>query len=89
MKVEKKEVRMVEREVTVESYTLCDKCNKKIKRESCYDAFRCEFAHKTGGVYPEGGYGELQQMDLCQTCAVGLVVLLRENGYRVNDSEWD
>jgi NMD protein affecting ribosome stability and mRNA decay len=88
MQVIKKEKQMKEVDVTIESYTLCDKCNEKIKTGS-YDSFECEFIHKTGSSYPEGGSGEQQEMELCQKCAVELVDLLRANGYRVNDSEWD
>ena len=88
MKVVKKEKQMKEVEVTIESYTLCDKCNEKIKTGS-YDSFKCEFTHKTGSSCPEGGSGELQELQLCQKCAVECVKLIRENGYRVTDSEWD
>ena len=89
MEVVKKEKQMKEVDVTIESYTLCDKCNEKIKKEDSYDAFECEFIHKTGSSYPEGGSGEKQEMELCQKCAVELVALLRTNGYRVTDSKWD
>jgi len=89
MQVIKKEKRMKEVDVTIENYNLCDKCNQKIEKEDCYDAFKCEFIHKTGSSYPEGGYGEKQEMELCQKCAIELVTLLRTNGYRVTDSEWD
>jgi hypothetical protein len=88
MQVIKKEKQMKEVDVTIESYTLCDKCNEKIKTGR-YNAFKCEFIHKTGSSYPEGGSGEKQEMELCQNCAVKLVDLLRANGYRVTDSEWD
>lgn len=88
MQVIKKEKQMKEVDVTIESYTLCDKCNERIKTDS-YDAFECEFIHKTGSSYPGGGSGEKQEMELCQKCAVELVDLLRANGYRVTDSEWD
>lgn len=88
MQVLKKELRTQEVEVVVESYSLCDKCNEKIKTDN-YDAFECEFSHKTGSSYPDGGSGNLQELELCQKCAVELVELLRQNGYRVNDSEWD
>lgn len=88
MQVIKKEKQIKEVEVTIESYSLCDKCNEKIITEDNYDSFECEFIHKTGSSYPEGGSGEKQEMELCQKCAVELVVLLRENGYRVSDSDW-
>lgn len=89
MQVIKKEKRMKEVDVTIEDYNLCDKCNEKIKKEDSYDAFECEFIYKTGSSYPEGGSGEKQEMELCQKCAVELVALLKTNGYRVTDSEWD
>ena len=44
-KVIKKEKQMKEVDVTIESYSLCDKCNEKIKTGS-YDAFECEFYKK-------------------------------------------
>lgn len=89
MKIVKKEKQIKEVEVTIESYTLCDKCNEKIEMKDGYDSFKCEFIHTTGNSYPEVGSGENQEMELCQKCAVKLVVLLRENGYRITDSEWD
>jgi hypothetical protein len=89
MQVIKKVKQMKEVEVTIENYNLCDKCNEKIETEDNYDAFECEFIHKIGSSYPEGGSGEKQEMELCQKCAVELVALLRANGYRVTDSEWD
>ena len=88
MQIIKKERQIKEVDVTIDSYTLCDKCNEKIKTDNC-DAFECKFIHKTGSNYPEGGSGEKQEMELCQKCAVELVALMRENGYRVSDSEWD
>jgi hypothetical protein len=88
MQVLKKKVCMQEVEVIVENYHLCDKCNKKITKQN-YDAFECDFTHKTGDSYPDGGSGDLQEMELCQQCAVELVELLKQNGYRVNDSKWE
>ena len=89
MQVIRKEKQIKEVEVIIEKYNLCDKCNEEIEREDSYDAFICEFIHKTGMSYQEGGGGEKQEMELCQKCAVELVALLRQNGYRVTDSEWD
>ena len=88
MEVIKKEKQFKEVEVVVDRYILCDKCDEKILCGG-YNAFECELRHKTGESYPSGGSGELQEMELCQKCAVELVALLRENGYRITDSEWD
>ena len=88
MEVVKKEKQVKEVEIIVERYTLCDKCNRRIET-STYDAFECEFTHKTGKSYPEGGSGDIQSMQLCQKCAVECVELLQTNGYRIIDTEWD
>ena len=88
MRVVRKEKQMKEVYVTIEDYNVCDKCDKKIVKTNWYDAFKFEFIHKTGDEFPEGGSGDVQTMELCQECAVDLVELLRENGYRVNDSSW-
>ncbi len=89
MRVVKKEKQLKEVDVILEDYNLCDMCNEKIETEDCYDAFECNFIHKTGSMFPEGGFGQKQEMELCQKCAVELVKLIRENGYRVTNSDWD
>jgi hypothetical protein len=88
MKVLKTEKQMKEVDVTVECHTLCDKCNNKVELDR-FEAFEFKFLNRTGRIFPEGGGGEKQEMDLCQNCADELVELLRENGYRVTDSDWD
>jgi hypothetical protein len=89
MRVLKKEKIMKEVVVTLEDYNLCDKCNCEIKKDDIYDAFECKVLHRTGEKYPEGWNGEKQEVELCQKCAVDLIELLRLNGYRITDSEWD
>ena len=89
MRVVRKEKQMKEVEMTLEDYNLCDKCHCKIEADDMYDAFKCEFLHKTGNNYPEGGDGKKQEMELCKKCAIKLVSLLREKGYIVVDSEWN
>lgn len=88
MRVRQVEKQTKEVEIVIESYTLCDKCNEKIE-DRIYDAFEFEFTHTTGHSYPEGGYGEKQEMDLCKGCAAELVNFLRLSGYRISDSKWD
>ena len=87
MEVRIKGMKMLE--VTIESYTLCDKCNEKIETESNYDAFKCEFVYKTGDSYPECGNGDKFELDLCQKCGKEAVELLKGNGFKVQESEWD
>jgi hypothetical protein len=86
MKIRERKRRSYTEDAIVE--ILCDKCGKKIQAGR-YDAFEFKFVHKTGSSYPEGGSGEQQDMDLCPECAVECVALLRANGYRVSDTEWD
>ena len=88
MRVVRTEKQMKEVEVTLEYYSLCDKCNCKIENDT-YDAFECEIIHKTGNCYPESGDGEAQTVELCDKCAIELVELLKTNGYRITDSKWD
>jgi hypothetical protein len=88
MYVKKTEKQIKEVEVTTESYTLCDKCNQKIQTKG-YDAFEFELEYKTGDSYPEGGSGEKKEMELCDKCADDCIQLLKDNGYRINESEWD
>tara|TARA_R110000765_G_scaffold327923_1_gene418957 strand:+ start:458 stop:727 length:270 start_codon:yes stop_codon:yes gene_type:complete len=88
MYVKKTEKQIKEVEVITESYSLCDRCNEKIQTGS-YDAFEFELEYKTGDSYPEGGSGEKKEMELCDKCADDCIQLLKDNGYRINESEWD
>lgn len=88
MKVEIKEKQTKEVDVIIESYRLCDKCNDKIKITT-YDSFEFKLEYRTGNSYPEGGGGEDKKMELCDKCADDCIQLLKDNGYRINDSEWD
>lgn len=89
MRILKKEKKMQEIDVTLEDYNLCDKCNEKIGLEDIYDAFDFCLYHKTGTSYPEGGSGQKQEVELCKKCSVELMALLKTNGYRITDSEWN
>ena len=88
MYVKKTEKQIKEVEVTTESYSLCDKCNEKILTGS-YDAFEFELKYKTGSSYPEGGNGDKAEMELCDKCADDCIQILKDNGYRINESEWE
>lgn len=76
------------REVVVESYNLCDKCNEIISIGN-YDAFEFKLEYTTGDSYPEGGSGDKKEMELCSKCANDCIQLLKANGYRINESEWE
>jgi hypothetical protein len=44
---------------------------------------------KEGVQYPEGGSGDEEVMDLCQTCARELVEKLKEMGYGIRKDRWE
>lgn len=88
MQILKKEKRMMEVDVTIENYFLCDKCNQKINHEN-YNAFDFQLKHRTGTNYPSGGAGDEISMDLCEACADEFIQLIRTNEYRTSESHWD
>ena len=88
MRVKKTKKQIKEVEVIIEDYRLCDKCNEKIQNKS-YSAFKFELSCKTGESFPDGGSGEEKKMELCDKCADDCLKLLKSNGYRINESEWD
>lgn len=88
MEVKKTEKVMKEVEEVLEQYTICDKCGKRITKESTYDATDFEFELTEGSKYPEGGSGTKFTLDLCNDCANDSVTLLRENGFKVQEKEW-
>ena len=88
MYVKKTQKQIKEVEVTTESYHLCDKCNEKIQ-PGLFNAFEFKLEYITGENYPEGGRGEKKEMELCDKCADDCIQLLKDNGYRINESEWE
>ena len=86
IKITEKQIKEVE--VTTESYSLCDKCNERILT-SGYDAFKFELEYKTGDIHPGGGIGDKSEVELCPVCADACIQLLKDNGYRINESEWE
>lgn len=88
MRVRKTAHKLKKVEVVLEDYTVCDKCNQRIKPEN-NDAFDFNFSLKTGYSYPIGGGGEIQELDVCPTCANELVELLKANGFKVSSTDWD
>lgn len=86
MKIQIKENQL--REVVVSERCVCDKCGEDIVKNT-YDAFSFELSYQIGDCYPEGGSGEKWELDLCQDCAVKAKDLLKNNGYRFIESDWD
>jgi len=72
--------------VCVKTIVNCDKCNVEILPEA-FDAFECELNYKEGSCYPDGGNTYNIDIHMCKTCANELIELLRQNGYRINESE--
>jgi len=87
MEIIKKEMQL--KEVVTECYDLCDKCGKKIEKESGDDAFKSIFEYKTGSSYIEGEFGELKSLDLCQDCGELAMNLLLANGFKIQTKELD
>jgi len=88
MEIRKTKLVTKEVEETVECYDVCDKCGIRINTV-LYDAFDFDFELKTGTSYPEGGSGDKWMLDLCEDCAKAAIELLKANGYKVREEEWD
>lgn len=82
----------------VKSMTVCDRCgkntrdNRDVFKSQCgvYNAFEFSCYHKTGNSYPEGGFGNIKEVnDLCDICIAYLFELLEHNGFTVDSREWD
>ena len=78
----------VTKEVEVEDYIVCDKCDDKIVPDY-WNSFDFDFTLRTGKSYPEGGFGEEDSMQLCEDCAEQLVAFLKTEGYRILKKDWD
>jgi len=81
-KVTKEVVEVVE---IIEQYNLCDKCDKRIN-VGAYDAFEFTVDHTIGTCYPESTDTITESIELCQNCVKDCMLLLKENGYRINKS---
>jgi hypothetical protein len=76
-------------ESKVETGAICDKCNKEITFTSEYNIYDHHYAIRFGDQYPEGGFGEVFKMELCENCAHEMIGFLKENGYNIREEEWD
>lgn len=82
------------REVTyLESHT-CDFCKKKSDNESWrnsrYDIEDVDIKYRTGFSYPDAGYEEFFELDICPACFVEkLIPWAKENGAQMIKQEFD
>ena len=86
MKTYKKEAK----EIDVLDSAICDKCGKSVefnpyKSHYDYDWFEMTTGHGS----PDGGSGLHYTTDLCESCALELIDLLKSNGYYIRETEWD
>lgn len=73
----------------VVSSVVCDLCGKPIIKAN-NSAEEVEVYHKTGDNYPDGGRGEIAQVDMCGQCFdTRLVPWLKEQGARIETRNWD
>lgn len=69
--------------------TTCDMCGQEIT-EGMYEVDEVEIRHKTGTNYPEGGYGEEVEVDMCGICFdEKLIPWLKSEGVKVTSRGWD
>lgn len=88
-----KETKMVTkpREETYLVSLTCDKCDREMMYDhEPYNPYNNEwFKMTTGMSFPEGGSGKSHKLDLCEECAKKMLELLKENGYKVYEVDWD
>lgn len=81
------------REHEVCSSIQCDLCGKTTARQwkdGAFDATETEVRWKTGSSYPEGGYGEETEIDICPECfETKLIPWVRSKGGEPTTKEWD
>jgi hypothetical protein len=79
----------VQRDVDIVDVEICDWCGKHVEDEAPFEANDFNLEWKTGNIYPDGGYGETKEVDLCFKCREKFFKLLEENGIKINIKEWD
>ena len=71
------------------THVTCDICKEEIKKES-YSATETEVKMRKGDMYPEGGWGEEIEYDICPKCFTDkLIPWLEENGAKREWDDWD
>ena len=83
-----KEVIIPESTKQVLDRTTCDLCKKTITKE-VYSEEAVTIECKTGELYPEGGVGEIANVDMCPDCfKTKLIPWLKEQGCEPTIADW-
>lgn len=69
--------------------TICDKCGCEVDVGQ-FRVNEIDFTYLVGDSYPEGTFADSYALDLCEPCAIKMLSLLKENGYKVRKLDsWD
>jgi len=72
------------------SCDLCGKSSSKEWKDFNFDATQSLVYLKTGEEYPEGGYGDKYEIDICPSCFKNkLIPWVESQGGQVTETEWD
>jgi len=66
---------------------ICDKC-KTVISKSGFEDYDFELSQMKGQWFPECSFGIKREIHLCQNCSDGLINLLEDEGYNINESEY-
>jgi hypothetical protein len=83
--MKKKIVEKQLKEVVIDSYTICDKCDSKIEGNSGYDHFQSSLIHDKGVVYPDFTNVVRFSIDFCEKCSEEAIMILNKNGFKINN----
>ena len=83
-----KTVKVPSKKMEVLDKVTCDLCGEQIEHERGY-IDEVEVCYRSGTSYPEGGYGDIVEVDMCSQCFEDkLVPWLREQGAEPRTTEW-
>ena len=76
---------------------VCDICKRESNHRSWASGFdvdetevKVSIKHRTGESYPEGGWGDKIEVDICPECFDNkLIPWLRSEGVEIEETEWD
>lgn len=60
----------------------CDRCGKEITTPGLYNVFNCTFEYEKGQRFPDGGHGDIKNLDICSECSDIAISVLEENGFK-------